>query len=161
MGGTVEQQQRKRSVRSRRALDRERVAAVGSAIRYRAFKLMVLGLLCALPLAGSLQLALAGVFWPLAIYIVASIISYLMYRSDKRSAIASRQRIPEKWLHLSEVVGGWPGALVAQQVLRHKTRKLSYQLMFWLIILLHQLFWIYRVLLDGRALGHWLRPYIG
>ncbi|MFP5341147.1 MAG: DUF1294 domain-containing protein, partial [Gammaproteobacteria bacterium] len=41
-----------------------------------------------------------------------------------------------------ELAGGWPGALVAQQVFRHKTRKLSYQLTFWLIVVLHQAFWI-------------------
>ena len=160
MGRTVEQP-RKRDGRARSVQNKGRGVAAGSGVRHRAFKLLVLGLLCALPLAGSLQLALGGVYWPLAIYILASIISYLLYRSDKRSAIASRQRIPEKWLHLSEGVGGWPGALVAQQLLRHKTRKLSYQLVFWLIILLHQLFWMDRVLLDGRALGQWLRPYFG
>lgn len=124
-----------------------------------ALKLVMLGLLCALPLAGSLQLATGGIVWPLAIYVAGSVISYLMYRSDKGSAIASRQRIPEKRLHLFEALGGWPGALVAQQVLRHKTRKLSYQLVFWLIILLHQMFWVDWLLLDGRALGEWVRPF--
>ncbi|MDY7698634.1 DUF1294 domain-containing protein, partial [Pseudomonas aeruginosa] len=42
-----------------------------------------------------------------------------------------------------------PGALVAQQVFRHKTRKLSFQLVFWGIVLLHQLFWL-DSLLGGR-----------
>ncbi|WP_150305683.1 DUF1294 domain-containing protein [Pseudomonas saliphila] len=128
-------------------------------VQHRTFKLVALGLLCGLPLVGSLQLAGGAIYWPLAIYIVGSVISYLMYRSDKGSAIASRQRIPEKRLHLAEALGGWPGALVAQQVLRHKTRKLSYQLVFWLIILLHQLFWIDWLVLDGRALGEWVRPF--
>ena len=40
------------------------------------------------------------------------------------------------------ILGGWPGALVAQQCFRHKTRKLSYQLVVWLIIAAHQLVWI-------------------
>ncbi|QJD60895.1 DUF1294 domain-containing protein [Pseudomonas sp. gcc21] len=127
-------------------------------MQHRLLKTVVFGVLCALPLTGALHLASGGVFWPLVVYAAASLISYLMYRSDKRSAIASRQRIPEKWLHLSEGVGGWPGALMAQQLLRHKTRKLSYQLMFWLIVLLHQLFWFDWLVLDGRALGEWLRP---
>ncbi|WP_153605141.1 DUF1294 domain-containing protein, partial [Pseudomonas aeruginosa] len=52
-------------------------------------------------------------------------------------------------LHLFELLGGWPGALVAQQVFRHKTRKLSFQLVFWGIVLLHQSFWL-DSLLGGR-----------
>jgi hypothetical protein len=40
-------------------------------------------------------------------------------------------RTPEKVLHASELLGGWPGALLAQQLFRHKTRKVSYQLVFW------------------------------
>jgi uncharacterized membrane protein YsdA (DUF1294 family) len=56
-------------------------------------------------------------------------------------------------LHASELLGGWPGALVAQQVFRHKTRKLSYQSAFWLIVTLHLLFWIDRVLLGGNFLS--------
>ena len=44
-------------------------------------------------------------------------------------------------LHLLELLGGWPGGLIAQQVLRHKTRKLSYQVIFWCIVALHGLAW--------------------
>lgn len=40
-------------------------------------------------------------------------------------------------MHLYEVLGGWPGGLLAQRLIRHKNRKLSYQLVFWLIVLLH------------------------
>jgi len=43
--------------------------------------------------------------------------------------------------------------LVAQQLFRHKTLKLSYQLMFWAIVLLHQLFWVDHLLLGGRYLA--------
>lgn len=61
--------------------------------------------------------------------------------------------LPEKVLHATEILGGWPGALLAQQVFRHKTRKVSYQLMFWLIVTLHELFWVDRVLLGGNFLA--------
>lgn len=156
--GRAAEPQRKPGLRPQTANIRRRESGKAG-IQNLALKLMALGLLCALPLTGSLQLTIGGIYWPLAIYSVGSVISYLMYRSDKGSAIASRQRIPEKRLHLSEVLGGWPGALVAQQVLRHKTRKLSYQLVFWLIILLHQMFWFDWLVLDGRALGDWVRPF--
>ena len=158
MGRAVEPP-RKQGARPQAAGNRRRQAGIAG-VQNRAFKLVALGLLCALPLAGSLQLAIGGMVWPLAIYIVGSVISYLMYRSDKGSAIASRQRIPEKRLHLAEALGGWPGALVAQQLLRHKTRKLSYQLVFWLIILLHQMFWFDWLVLEGRTLGVWVRPFL-
>ncbi len=62
-------------------------------------------------------------------------------------------------LHLLELLGGWPGAFLAQQVFRHKTRKLSFQLVFWGIVLLHQLFWI-DWLSGGRLLG-WVGALMG
>ena len=48
-------------------------------------------------------------------------------------------------LHGLEAAGGWPGALVAQRVFRHKTRKRSFQIIFWLIVLAHLAFWGWRL----------------
>ena len=103
-------------------------------------KLVLFALLCLLPLAGSLLRL--GALLPLAIYAVASLLTFFLYWRDKHSALKDRWRTPETTLHFFELAGGWPGALVAQQVFRHKTRKLSYQLAFWLIVVLHQAFWI-------------------
>ena len=75
-------------------------------------------------------------------YAVASLLTFFLYWRDKHSALKDRWRTPETTLHLFELAGGWPGALLAQQVFRHKTRKLGYQLLFWLIVVLHQAFWI-------------------
>ena len=72
---------------------------------------------------------------------------------DKRSAETGRWRTPENTLHITELLGGWPGALVAQQVFRHKTRKVSFQVVVWLIIGLHQLVWLDRLVLGGRLTG--------
>ncbi len=72
----------------------------------------------------------------------ASLLAFVFYWNDKRKARNDAWRIPEKILHGAELLGGWPGALLAQQIFRHKTRKLSFQLVFWLIVLLHQVFWI-------------------
>jgi uncharacterized membrane protein YsdA (DUF1294 family) len=47
--------------------------------------------------------------------------------------------VPEATLHLAELLGGWPGAFLAQRRFRHKTRKVSFQLVFAVIVLLHQL----------------------
>lgn len=132
-------------------------AATG-AIQQLPLKLVVLLTLCALPLAGALQLWLgADVVWALGAYPLLSLISFGQYWNDKRSAQKGRWRTPESQLQLVALLGGWPGALVAQQVFRHKTRKLPFQLLFWLIVLLHQGFWLDHLLLDGRFLGIHLR----
>ena len=60
-----------------------------------------------------------------------------------------------------ELLGGWPGTLIAQQLFRHKTRKTSYLVTLWAIIGLHQLIWLDRLVLDGRFLWHWLTPVLG
>jgi len=59
---------------------------------------------------------------------------------DKRYAISSRYRIPEATLHLFELMGGWPGSYLAQRFYRHKISKKSYQVIFWMIVAIHQLF---------------------
>lgn len=125
------------------------------------FKLVILSAMLMLPIIGSLQVLLAGSIWPLAGYLLISLMAFLMYWSDKQKALKGRWRTPENSLHLVELAGGWPGALIAQQLLRHKTRKASYQAAFWSIVGLHQVFWIDWVLLGGRYLGHLVRPLLG
>ena len=106
-------------------------------------KLLALLLLCAMPLGGSLSLLLTGITRvPLLVYAVASVVAFILYGYDKQQARHGRWRAPEKLLHGVELLGGWPGALVAQQVFRHKTRKVSFQVWFWLIVAVHQAIWI-------------------
>ncbi|WP_426699877.1 DUF1294 domain-containing protein [Rhodanobacter sp. Col0626] len=73
----------------------------------------------------------------LAIYFGTSALSYLMYGWDKSSAQAGRSRTPESSLHMADLIGGWPGALIAQQQFRHKTMKRSFQFAFWLTVVLN------------------------
>ncbi len=134
----AEQQARPRATARAAGKPARQLVAVN--IQQLPLKLVLFGLLCLLPLAGSL-LRLGAVL-PLAIYAVASLLTFVLYWRDKHSALKDRWRTPETTLHFFELAGGWPGALVAQQVFRHKTRKLSYQLAFWLIVMLHQAFWI-------------------
>ena len=72
-----------------------------------------------------------------AAYLGMSLVTYLVYRVDKQAAAQDEWRVAESTLHLMELVCGWPGALIAQQSLRHKTRKTSYQFVFWCAVLLN------------------------
>ena len=69
--------------------------------------------------------------------LVFSAASYIAYAIDKSAAQNQRWRTPESTLHLLALAGGWPGALVAQQVLRHKTKKASFRMVFWLTVVLN------------------------
>ena len=123
-------------------------------VRNLQLKLWVFAVLCALPLYGSMSLWLRGVsVIPLAAYGVVSLLAFLLYWSDKRKARADHWRTPENVLHAVELAGGWPGALLAQQLFRHKTRKVSFQVLFWMIVLLHQVFWIDQLFLGANLLA--------
>tara|TARA_R110001583_G_scaffold105778_2_gene253791 strand:- start:239 stop:514 length:276 start_codon:yes stop_codon:yes gene_type:complete len=72
-----------------------------------------------------------------AFYAVISMLAYITYAIDKKAAINNRRRVSEKTLHLLGVMGGWPGAFLAQQRLRHKTQKTAFQVTFWLTVVVN------------------------
>jgi uncharacterized membrane protein YsdA (DUF1294 family) len=65
-------------------------------------------------------------------------LTLLLYFCDKRRAEAGGWRTPESTLHLVELLGGWPAAFLAQRTFRHKISKTSYQVAFWVIVILHE-----------------------
>lgn len=70
------------------------------------------------------------------LYLEASLFTYWLYQADKNAAIAQQtQRLPEESLQMFSLIGGWPGALVAQKKLAHKRSKPLFQREFWLIVL--------------------------
>lgn len=86
-----------------------------------------------------LALALLGktpFFVPFA-YVIASGLTFMVYGFDKSAAMNGRWRTREGTLHLLSLLGGWPGALVAQQMFRHKSRKLEFQIVFWITVVLN------------------------
>ena len=72
--------------------------------------------------------------WAALLYLGASVLSFALYAVDKAAAIDRRDRIPESLLLWLGLAGGWPGAIVAQQLLRHKTAKRSFRFRFWLSV---------------------------
>ncbi len=116
---------------------------------------IVLLLLSAVPLAGVASVtAQFGVAWILAAYVIVSMLAYYFYWDDKRRAKVNEWRIPESNLHFWSLIGGWPGAFIAQQQFRHKTRKVSFLMVYWLTVAAHQLLWIDWLFLDAKWLGH-------
>ncbi len=73
----------------------------------------------------------------LGAYLFISTVTYFAYAIDKSSAQAGHWRISETALQLLALVGGWPGALLAQQILRHKSRKGSFRVVLWIAVLLN------------------------
>jgi uncharacterized membrane protein YsdA (DUF1294 family) len=64
-------------------------------------------------------------------YLIISAVTFIVYALDKSAAEQHRWRIQENTLHLLSLLGGWPGALAAQRILRHKTQKVTFQIVYW------------------------------
>lgn len=71
------------------------------------------------------------------LYAAASLVAFLAYAIDKRAAQRGGWRIQETTLHLIALAGGWPGAILAQVLLRHKSQKPSFRAVFWLTVLIN------------------------
>jgi uncharacterized membrane protein YsdA (DUF1294 family) len=95
------------------------------------FALLFLVFVATMVFAGRLPHA---VLW---LYLSASMIAFVAYALDKSAAIHARRRTGESTLHLLGLIGGWPGALAAQQLLRHKSSKASFQGVFWVTVALN------------------------
>jgi uncharacterized membrane protein YsdA (DUF1294 family) len=67
--------------------------------------------------------------------VLMSLFAFALYRADKSAAIQGTRRTPESTLQVVSLLGGWPGALIAQRVYRHKTRKQPFQKLFWITVL--------------------------
>lgn len=84
------------------------------------------------------------------IYFGASIITFIIYAIDKFKSQAKEDiwRIPESKLHTLSLLGGWPGAAIAQQLLRHKSQKRPFRIIYWIT-----------VAANLAILSWWLSPY--
>ena len=70
-------------------------------------------------------------------YLALSALTFFVYAHDKVAAKDGAWRTEESTLHLLSLLGGWPGALIAQQKLRHKTMKKSFRSVFWITVCLN------------------------
>ena len=67
-------------------------------------------------------------------YLGLSVLAFIACGADKSAARHNRWRTKESTLHILGLAGGWPGALMAQQVFRHKSKKHAFQAAFWFTV---------------------------
>ena len=127
-----------------------------SALIFSPFVLKAL-LLSLFPVWGSISFALTtSNLIPLIMYPAMSLLTFGLYADDKSRAIKKQWRTREATLHLCELMGGWLGAFIAQQKLRHKSSKVSYQLVFWLIVAAHLVIWVDWLFMGGTLINQFL-----
>ena len=73
----------------------------------------------------------------LSLVVVMSAVCFVAYGLDKRQASTGGRRVPEHTLHLLAFLGGWPGGLLGQKHFRHKTKKIRFCIVFWVVVVLH------------------------
>jgi len=80
----------------------------------------------------------------IALYLAMSIITFIMYAKDKSAAQSNAWRTPESTLHTLSLLGGWPGATIAQSFLRHKSQKVSFKVAHWIMVIVNcgALYWL-------------------
>ena len=88
--------------------------------------------------------------WSAAVYLGASIVTFFAYAIDKGAATSGGWRTQESTLHMLALAGGWPGALVAQQVLRHKSVKAEFRATFWGTVVIN----VVAFLVLASPMGH-------
>ena len=121
----------------------------------RELKQKVFSIVLLITFAFILLLLLKSNLIPLAIigiYTVISIMTFAMYAKDKNAAEWGTWRTQESTLHLLALLGGWPGAAVAQSFLRHKSKKLSFRLTYWIMVIINLVALGWLVTPEGSSL---------
>jgi len=134
---TLDERKRPRATRVKKSTPISRRSQKAHASTSSVAPLIVSSLFIVIVAAGTLAGRLPPVI--IGIYGVVSIVTSLLYRLDKSAARRGAWRIQESSLLFIGLVGGWPGAVVAQRILRHKTRKQSFQLAFWVTAVLNSI----------------------
>ena len=111
---------------------------------------LFLGAITVAALAGELPLVL------LTVYVALSLITFFAYALDKSAAQRGRWRTTEGTLLILGLAGGWPGGLIAQETLRHKSKKVSFRLQFWITVLINCAALVWLQTESGREFGRGL-----
>ena len=85
------------------------------------------------------------------IYFIVSCCTFIVYAFDKSAAMGNRWRTKESTLHLLGAMGGWPGALIAQRMFHHKSKKAEFLAAFWVSVAVNAGFLIWSATEHGRS----------
>ncbi|MDZ4730626.1 MAG: DUF1294 domain-containing protein [Xanthomonadales bacterium] len=102
-------------------------------------------LLAAVAIGGMLPVPI------LFVYLLLSCLTYLVYFFDKKAAENDTRRMPEKTMHTLALLGGWPGAMIAQQLFRHKSRKNLFRVVFWMTVVLNVALLVWLMTASGAS----------
>ena len=72
-------------------------------------------------------------------FLSINLLTFFFYGYDKKFSRTSYFRIPESILHSLAICGAAPGGLVGQMVFRHKTMKKSFQIVYWVIVIVQMI----------------------
>jgi len=114
----------------------------GFEVRQKVFSLILFGLF-----SGFLYFIFQSKLIPLEVvclYAFMSVVAFLMYAKDKNAAESKEWRTPESTLHILSLLCGWPGAKLAQGFLRHKSKKISFRITYWVTVCINcgALYWL-------------------
>jgi uncharacterized membrane protein YsdA (DUF1294 family)/cold shock CspA family protein len=107
---------------------KEKPVTIGKSAYPVYFALIFLAFMCLAAFLKTLPLYI------LAFYAAISLLTFILYWTDKRAAKNGTQRTPEKTLQLLSLAGGWPGGLFAQRIFLHKSAKESFQFVYWVTV---------------------------
>jgi len=146
----------------RQADNKHRAVDIDYAHTKLSFSLLPVLTIALVYIAGVAYLSLLGrlpiqLWW---LVTLLSVITYVFYALDKKAALNNKRRAPEDWLQFLALMGGWPGALIAQQQFRHKTRKISFRIVFYLAVLIN-IGTITFYILEKDTIIQWIKSTLG
>ncbi|MFO1495010.1 MAG: cold shock and DUF1294 domain-containing protein [Lysobacterales bacterium] len=139
--GPVRRRSEPRELRSRNRVSQPRWL--------RTVPLLALGVIAGLALLGKIP------WWILWVFCGMSLWTFGLYGWDKLAAKDGRWRTPEDTLHACALFGGWPGAMLAQQIFKHKSSKASFQAVFWTTVVVNIVGVVILSWVLGTTHGDW------
>lgn len=84
------------------------------------------------------------------LYVILNVISFAMYVWDKRKAKMDKRRVKESTLLVAALIAPW-GAVASMRLVKHKTQKLKFKLVY-VFLALHVVLLVYPVCSNVLAI---------
>ncbi len=87
----------------------------------------------------------------IGVYLAMSVTTFTAFALDKRRAKLGKWRISEKTLLVMSLAFGWPGAMLAMKLVRHKTKTRKFVFGVPAIAVIHGIAWMFVLLALYQA----------